>query len=344
MKKTLNIVKLYFTEPLALMSEKKDEFQKEVVSYPSDTLKGALVSGLAWLGEQESVLKDFNENLKVSSAYPFVNDKYFFPKPMAKLPFKETGRPGENKVFKKIQFIEKSLFEKILRGEQVNLQNQNFIHGGKFLVEDKGNYPEKIYEARTEERVSIGNTNVFAEAEKGSPFYVSRTYFLHNQDNQVGLYFIYEAEETSEDLLKKSLTLLQDEGIGADRRLGNGRFVFKMEQIGLDLPDQPNKQVLLSKFIPKKEEVEQGVLKNASYQLSKRGGYVSGTIYEAFAHYSKRDIYMIDEASVFDIEHSLSGKFVNLLDENNKDKIKHPVWREGRPISIALKETENIEE
>lgn len=342
MKKDFNIVKLYFTEPLALMSEKKDEFQNEVLVYPSDTLKGALVSGLALTGNENEIAR-LNENLKVSSAYPFVNDKYFFPKPMIKLPFVETGKPGENKVFKKIQFIEKSLFEKVLNSVDIRLTNNNFIHSGKFIVENKENYPDKIYESQTEERVSIGNTNVFAEAEKGSPFYVSRTYFEHTENYKAGLYFVYEADEESNSLLKRALEVLQDEGIGADRRIGNGRFIFEFTKIDLNIPEKANKQMLLSKYIPTKEEIENGLLDKASYNLSKRGGYLAGTSREQFAHYSKRDIYLIDEASVFDVSANIQGKIVDLLDEANRNEIKHPVWREGRPVVIQLLSDENYE-
>ncbi len=363
MKKTLNIVKLYFTEPLALMSEKKDEFQKEVVSYPSDTLKGALVSGLAWglrdkdMASLNRKTEKFNENLRVSAAYLFYEDRkqnksyYFFPKPMTRLPVKPTGKPGESKRIKKIQFIEKSLFEKILKAETFPLDDSQTLHNGKIIVSDKSVFREKVklYASETYGRVKIGNVNVLGDGEKGSPFYVSRTFFYHKKDKETdgvaGLYFIFEAaDEETMTMLDIALKVLEDEGLGADRRLGNGRFSYRMSTMELNIPDQADRQMILSKYIPTQEEIKGKVLENASYNLTKRGGYVSGTLQENFAHYSKRNIYTIDEASVFDIEHTLAGKYVDLLDEKNRKEIGHPVWREGRPLSIALKESGNQEQ
>jgi CRISPR type III-A-associated RAMP protein Csm4 len=216
------IIKLYFHEPVALMSEKKDEFQNEVSVLPSDMLKAALVSALA-LEKNQTEIDQFNHDLVISSAYLFAGEHYFFPKPMSILPIETTFDPKHQKLIKNIQFVEKNIFEKVISGQKQSITEKNLVENGKLWVNDNQYFTQPIYKSQTKERVSIGNTNVFEMAEKGSPYYISRTYF--NQDIKAGMYFIYQTK--NEELLLKALDRLQYEGIGADRRLGNGKFYFE---------------------------------------------------------------------------------------------------------------------
>jgi CRISPR type III-A-associated RAMP protein Csm4 len=336
MKQEFQIVKLFFNEPLALMSEKKDEFQNEVTSLASDMLKAAIISALALQASQEEVEK-LNNDLMVSSAFLFYKEHYFFPKPLSRLPIKKTNDPGLQKKIKKIQFIEKSLFEKIISNEPVKLQKNQLIQNNKLWVDNSSLFPTNIFKSQTEERVNIGNTNVFGEAEKGSPFYISRTYFVQD-DHESGLYFIAQTRET--ELLEKSLNILKDQGIGADRRVGNGHFEFEISSLSLLLPDSPNRKMLLSKFIPQKEEIENGLLENASYQLSKRGGYAAGSMNENFNHWSKLNIMTINESAVFDNKIPLQGKMVKLSTPEMEKAMSHPIYREGRAVTIPLQTDE----
>jgi len=336
MTKEYQIAKLYFNQPLALMSGKKDEFQNEVLSLPSDMLKAAILSGLAKIDLDN--VTELNEDLIVSSAYLFYNDRYFFPKPMTGLPVKDNSEIGMAKKIKKIAYLDLSLFEKTINQTEFEISDTNLLHGGKFLVADSSDYPDKLYAAQTEERVQIGNINLFATEDKSAPFYVSRTYFYQSNDNfrqHAGLYFIYRTQH--EDLLRKALEFLQDEGLGADKNVGNGRFNLVFDSFKLNIPDDANKQIILSKYIPEQTKVQNGLLNNAHYLLDKRGGYIAGTINESYAHWQKRSVFMLREASVFDINFELTGKNVILSTTKAENILKHKVYRDGRPVSIPVK-------
>ncbi len=345
MKQTFSIAKLYFREPLALMSEKKDEFQNEVLMLPSDMIKAALMSALAMVGTQVEIDK-LNEGLIVSSAFPFFEEHYFFPRPMSALPVEHpTRNPKNRKTVKKIRFIEKPLFEKVLRAEKFLVKEENFIHGNKFLVQDKKKFAlqaadgsdmgEKIYDTQTVGRVSLGNLIVLETGEKGSPYYVSRTYFRQGG----GLFFIYKTKD--EELFRKAMDMWQSEGTGADRRIGNGHFTYKLTEIDLDVPDNADRQMILSKYIPEKDEVAKGLLSGASYMPSVRGGYVAGTSKEAYAHWLKNKITVLDESSVFPKSFALQGRNVMVSNEKLEAVLGHKVYRDGRAISIPIKITEN---
>ena len=67
-----------------------------------------------------------------------------------------------------------------------------------------------------------------------------------------GMYFIAEGDNTK--LLEKGLEILQHEGIGTDRNVGNGYFEFSKDEIELDLPENAKYSMNLSLFLPEKQE------------------------------------------------------------------------------------------
>ena len=334
MKQTYKIVKLFFHEPIALMSELKDEFQNEVSSLSSDMIKSAILSSLSKISNEKEV-ELLNEDLILSSAFLFYNNTYFFPKPMAKLPL--TENIINFKKIKNIEWLDQTLFEKTINNETFNLDEQVFLQNGKILTIKQPSIPEYIYKVQTEERVSVGNTIYFPESEKGSPYYISRTYFLQGDaefSGVSGMYFLYNTKY--ENLLQKSLSFLQDEGFGADRRVGNGHFKFELRNLELNLPSQATNRMILSKFIPKEENIKQGLLNQASYKLHKTSGFISGSSKENMAHWKKKSIFMIKEASLFPSKFILIGKNVVLSTPKFEEIAGHRVYREGRPFDIPV--------
>lgn len=186
-----NIVKLIMREPVALGRARDDAFVSKVLTLPSDTLKAAIVSATAQLHSPE-LTNNLNQNLIVSSAFPFFNEHLFFPKPFQNLqtnPHPDTT-PGLAKKVKKIEFLEKSLFEKVIQGQKIDLNVNNV---GLFLfqkTETQVAVP-KIFEVQTVERVTLGCKPFLNDAdEKGTPYYFTRTYFNNLHGNQSGFWFI----------------------------------------------------------------------------------------------------------------------------------------------------------
>ena len=159
-----------------------------------------------------------------------------------------------------------------------------------------------------------------------------------------GLFFIISGDST---LFEKGLRLLQYEGIGTDRNVGNGYFEYESSTIELSIPEVSDGAMSLSMFIPE----NQGQLKNlvhsenVAYDFVRRGGWITDSPYNTVR---KNVIYAFTAASVFDLKKSAPeclGKIVNLRPCISDDiaeskglyKLSHPIWRCGRSIFIPVK-------
>ena len=166
-------------------------------------------------------------------------------------------------------------------------------------------------------------------------YYLERLFF----HQQAGLYFFIELQEESRrPALEAALRLLADSGIGTDRNTGNGHFELDLDQdwrqISLELPEQANRQVLLSLFCPAQPEGLDGLLDGAAYRLLRRGGFISNPMDEDFLSYRKRSVYMLAEGSVLNGQQP-QGKIVDLQPDIIKDA--HPIWRDGRGLFLPMK-------
>lgn len=324
-----NIIRLKFTEPLAIMSAQKDIFEREVSFLDSDKLKAALVAVFAELNSNQEDINSFNEDVLVSNAFPFFKNELFFPKPILKLPLQESENIGEHKVLKKIQYFHQSFFEKILNGEQFSLSEGNLLQNSTML--SKKNLSEiNIFRSSIEERVSLGTRPFFDSSDDNAdPFYISRTYF--NQDS--GLFFIYKSK--NEKLLFQVLDLLSMNGLGADKNVGNGKFEWSTETLNLNIPEDANGIVTMSNYIPKDQNELEKSLKNASYDIKFCNGFAAGSSQESLRHWAKKNIYMFRTGSFFSTDH-LTGSSVDLASSEFK-KNAHSLLRDGRPIFFPVK-------
>ena len=346
----LKIVKLYFKGPVSLMHRKKDEFVEEVSVFPSDKLKSALASAYYQLTGKD--FENFWNKVKISSAFPFFSDKgktvYFFPRPFSptKIILKDKeDDPRMKKKIKKIKFLDNHLFKKAVNGEQVELEgetmNEIFPVGNAFAVssENKDFLSGKtLFKSQTEEKIALGNISVLQTEAQATPFYVSRTYF---DPEHSGLFFIYEGDTEVKDMLQKALYFLQDYGLGADKTFGGGHIKkCECSKLEIQTPEEPDGYLLLSKYIPEKNEVEH--LRESYYNISKHKGFIASALHEKFRHWVKKAIWRIDEASVI-VKHKPEGKNVKVVCDKTANKIGHNVYMDGRPLYIPLKLQENEE-
>jgi CRISPR type III-A-associated RAMP protein Csm4 len=87
-------------------------------------------------------------------------------------------------------------------------------------------------------------------------------------------------------------------------------------------------------FLPEESEIQQVDLPESSWELVKRGGFISGSEQESIIHLRKKSIYMFAEGSVFKSGTRLKGKFTDLRPEWNPPL--HPVYRCGMPVFIYI--------
>ena len=131
--------------------------------------------------------------------------------------------------------------------------------------------------------------------------------------------------------------MLSDNGIGTDRNIGGGKFDVEFIDIDI-LPtiQNPTSSMILSMYIPTKDELNSIDLEKSKYDLHLRGGYISGSEFEQFRHLRKKSIYMFGPGSVFATTQPLSGKVVDLRPVWNDDTM-HCVYRSGKPFVVPVK-------
>lgn len=350
-KPKLTLLRLNFHEPLHLSRGLPGYDQSQEILH-SDTLKSALfVAALQLFGEeglQEHLtsdnLKDFFSKFQLSSALYYLHTPegktlYFFPVPERKLHFQGADDPQKRKELKKIAFLEQSLFEMVLRGEEnsVELDELSFSKGGKLVC---------LGDTEDISKAAVFKTDLYQHVhiprdlgEDSVPYYVEKLYF---EDN-AGLFTLLQVEDKDfqKDVLLPAFRLLADNGIGTDRNTGQGHFTLEEEEqeFTLEVPNNPEMQLALSLYLPQKEEVGEG-MEDSRYKLLRRGGWISSPQSDDHLTLRKKSVYMFTEGSFFKYQESRQGKVVDIAPNNEKlkdNEIQHPVWRDGQALFVGMK-------
>jgi CRISPR-associated protein Csm4 len=320
-----------FKAPLHISRGQTDSYDTSGRILHSDTLKAALFAMAKQLLPSE-VTQDatwFHRSYQVSSAFPFKGDELFFPKPKLKLPFTIQGMEEARyaKSFKKVEYIGKTLFENVLKEIQTEIHPRQIADNGNYLFSSAVDQNTRVMTSDVQQKVFIP-----ADYEKpAQPYYIDRIYF----EEDAGLFFLLETDhEETKDHILSCLQLLGDEGIGTDRSSGNGMFDFTEDTITLEVPGKADKMMNLSLYIPEKEELTYDHLQEGAWELTRRGGYIAGTGESEFLKLRKRQIFMMQEGSVFANNETRKGKLVNLKPAYQG---VHDVWRDGTALFVPLK-------
>lgn len=318
------IAKLIFTSPIHIGKGLGDHYDSADNMLHSDTISGAIASAFCHISEVGEVLS-FMESYRVSSAFPFVKNSFFIPKPQIRLniEFKGGNSYVRNKQLKKVEYIDHSLFSKIAAGKSIVVQEEQFSQNGNFLF--SGPADSIPYRDEVMQRVVVPRMGGDA-----TPFYFERRYF----NTGCGLFFIYDVSEGLEDRFKTVIQWLGTTGFGTDKSVGNGMFHTEFSQIEIAESKNARRLMTLSLLCPKKEELSKEMLNKSNYALIQRGGFIAGTTVNEFRHLRKKSIYMFTEGSLFNSDH-LAGKIENVRPDWN-DKLLHPVYKDGRVFSIPV--------
>lgn len=298
---TYRVLKLHFRAPLHLSKGKTDDYGESEDVLHADTLKSALyvcarqVLGAGAVGDDDAFFRRF----RISSAFPFVGNELFFPKPQARIQGfleVEVAEERQAKKHKKLAFLGQSYFEDLITERKRQLRKADFTADGRFVsdhpdVRALGDTP--VYASDVQQRVTIP-TNY---ADDPRPYYVDRLYFSET----AGLWFAFDGDEGAYAYVLTALKCLGDNGIGTDRSVGNGQFEVSEATLTLTVPDQPTHQVLLSLWCPEQAELDVDFLENSAYGLVKRGGYIASPERPEHLTYRKKSVYMLTEGSVFQI-------------------------------------------
>ena len=296
----------------------------------SDVLFGACCHEIS---HNTGLLQSFIDSVKeqhivLSSLFPYCIDngeyQLYVPTPIIQIDskelpitsFAETKRVAtEQKKIKKIEYIRAS-------------QLQNF---SQYIESDTSQKHMPIFGAKQ------AMTQVNMRGEKSRPYYVGSYQFMSN----TGLYIIAGfIDDDSRELFEAIFELLGLSGIGGKRSGGYGKFELADDSIQLEsegiykddsalyalLHNKHGKMMCISTCVPTSEEV--ATLKQGSYKLQKRGGFVGSTGSEI--QVKRNSYYVIKEGSV--CPKALVGQMLTITG----DSLPHPVYRNGMGLWIGV--------
>lgn len=304
----------------------------------SDKLMSAMFVALLQLQDCD---RSFFDGIRISSAFPFIGESFFFPVPTAGVKWKQEGGLSEKKL-KKVKYLEKELFEDCLAGKPVDLGKGHireglaeFAFGSKQETKKNAALPFR-HSVRNQVAIPLPPVNPLEPRGDARPFAVERT--LAGKD--AGLFFLasFLAAGQWEALLPAALNVLADEGIGAKRSTGLGVFSWKKESFSLKVPVASSHSLNLGLYSPQKEEASKELLQKSSYQLVQRGGYASHAASMSNRHYRKKAAFLFREGGSF--PGTPTGKLLNLAPDILEGV--HPVWREGRPLFLPFKPANSL--
>lgn len=319
---TYRIVKLCNLSPLHIGTG-RDDYSTSSPCVHSDTLSAALAAMLAQTSVNADI-ESFMESFTISNAFPFVDNRYFMPKPIGRLAVQGCSEEQVRKKLKKLKYIELPVWSQVVSGEAPFINEKQL--NGEFLLE-AGNENVNPYRSQVSQRVNISPEN-----SNTTPFFFKWQYHSPN----AGLFCIVDASEGTMKKLEELFTLLGDIGIGSSKSVGGGKFNVKIESIELPTIENPDSTLLLSLYIPSPEEINSIDLEKSRYELLKRGGYMAGSTVPKFQHLLKKSVYMFNAGSVFAGQHRLNGIIADITPSWN-DTLMHRVLRSGRPIVLPVK-------
>lgn len=332
MNKTLKLYKLHFTTPLHLSNESED-YAKSLQTLHSDTLYAALTSVLAKVGYQ------FKENFtgdlgfSISSLFPFYqkdkedkNPVYFFPK-SRKIDILPENMLEVHKKIKKIKWFDTESFKQHIEGNKIQdfFKEENLFN----IYYSKTKIPDDFISSQVFPHAQVPRKQIIDGKEQDTKIYYMERLFFKDYS---GMYFIAEGEA---DLLEKALNILQYEGIGTDRNVGNGYFEFSKDDIEINLP-QSEYAMNLSLFLPEEKEQLQKMLdENSAYSFKKRGGWVTTSPYNTIR---KNRVHMFEEGSVFKTNKQILGRIADLTPTEAKNLgLNHKIFRNGKSLFVSIK-------
>lgn len=280
----------------------------------ADTVFSALCKEALKFGEDKLIklVEAGRENrIKLTDGLPFIEDRYYVPKPMLELDISTESDRTVKKAAKKLEYIPIEKMDDYLLGRlDVKQENEYFSN-------------------------NIGQHNLVGKAkinidEDANPYVVDT--FVYGEKS--GLYVCVGVENDElEAFVREIFTSLSYSGVGGKISAGYGKFeleVVPATEIFVKRLESTiyKKYMSLSISLPSDDELED-VLPDADYLLIKRSGFVSSETYSETLR-KKKDKYCMAAGFVFEKEFEGS-----ILDVSNGGT--HPVYRYAKPFIMGVK-------
>jgi len=343
---------------------------------PSDTLFAALVDAFRRSGGSANALvapfcsQPPDPPFLLTSAFPFAGGVRFFPVPvdLARL-LKPEAIALYGKQVKRIKYLSEGLLQRALQGEKLDAylfpKNENDeptagakLQGGLFWLGcDELDQLPKGMQRQPRQRHSLRLVKVW-QAERiphvtvdriqAAPviFHAGRITFSEG----CGLWFgvewkapdrlIPDSQLTYQEAFLRALSLLQDDGLGGDRSVGNGAFTINAGQeppAALNLPDAAPGLLayLLSRYHPGQAELPQALtLPGTAYQLVNIAGWARSP--DAPAQRRKR-VTLVAEGSLVYLPGLPPGELADVTPSytNPEGELPHRVYRMGLALAAG---------
>lgn len=291
-------VKLNIQSPLHIGKEGLGMEDSSVMLH-SDTLYSAIYSAWTELFQIEGELP-----IRSSSAYPYVKDIYFFPKPGLPAPGFEDAEKRDSyaKDVKKAAFVDFDTFQYWINGETIDFER----------MKEKNNLLKSFVVSTVRPRITLDRIT-----HDSSPYFIGEVHFDRSAD--CGLYFVVDTDPDNWDKLNRVMVYLGESGIGGERSSGYGKFTpFFLDDFKLPSVVDGGRHLTLSLILPRdKEEATKAI----SYRLLRRSGWSKNTPH--------KQVHMFAEGSVFSTP--VEGKTAIVAD------VGHPVYRYGRSFLVKVR-------
>jgi len=346
MNSDLQLIRLKFTSPLHLHGHSLD-YSESHHRIHSDTLYAAIMQMWHLLGNQRTLdaINTGHLDWAISSLFPYVNgetgDKIYFLPRLRKM-FDPDGVNRQfkhnKKLLKKIEWLDLGYFAEHVSKIGGASPMAGHIRHGKFLSKsDFGEFLTASIDPHA--RIPREETN----GAKTTPYFTERLRFAENS----GMYFLFSGDEKAFSDVQKALNLLQDEGIGSDRTLGNGRFLFEIATEEEIKPFQAlfeessEYSTNLSLFLPESKDQLASMMRETAddqpsriaYELKKRGGWITT---EPFLTLQKQAVFMFSEGSIFKNSLGIAGNAVSVSPKMNLENVPK-VTRIGKSLFVPIK-------
>jgi CRISPR-associated protein Csm4 len=243
--------------------------QERIEDLPhSDTLFGALLQCWMLIFDVDPDDLVNKPPFRLTSCFPLIGKRRFFPLPEAALDEVMSESPSHQlKKWKKVRFVEESLFDAWIRGAPFPAGGKPsgpYLHSGPGF---ENLIPADLQVPR------LGIDPLSGTAVDAAFFYCTNRYF----PKATGLFFLASFNEAEwKQPFETALRLLADIGLGGDRSVGRGSFTWQVTEVSLPESAQPSGWVTLSLWHPTPKEVANGLLQRSHYAVIRRHGYVAG--------------------------------------------------------------------
>ena len=304
----------------------------------SDMLSAALTSLWSQVHDQDSVATVAKEPpFRISSAMPCIFRKegvtVLFPVPIGMTALLARRHPELAKEVRRLRWADAVIIKRIITDQLLPpLADLDCWDDYSLLSIAGGKKGKRRWFARDASRPRLQVDRLTNGPAEGMLFESHQRIY----SRECGFSLVIDTAAENETGVLSVLRLLGLQGVGANRSVGHGTFaVEQVEPFDRDcmsIPGTEGARMLLSLLWPTEGDIGSGAL-NGAYDVVTRGGWVTSAATPTLRRPSLR---MLVEGSWFPADATVEGGCVRVGAPSAESPFRHPVFRDGRCLSIPI--------